>query len=216
MAAARGLSRERGQLTEMLQAGLPWLPCYDRRDAIIVRDTLVKMFRIEASVESRHALAISSYVASRLGPSSSPDHPPSGQGPSAWLAAYGIDAGGIVTPRHVRAAERGGSVKWAAPPPKPAPSSDAVDESAAIRDEELVNTCPIWALKAYDWRHQLGASCVLHMPFGTLHVPPPKRLRWLLWPVEPVPQPPDSIKVGVTHLMLWSWVGVQCLSLIHI
>ena len=52
-----------GKLSLGLRHGLPWLPCYDRRDVLVVAQTLDRLARRPTNVDEMRAVALSAFVA---------------------------------------------------------------------------------------------------------------------------------------------------------
>lgn len=157
-------------LASELRLLLPWLPAFDRRDALVVRYCLDVIGRTTAPRDDINALALSCYAAALQRPS--PGDAVDGRSLRAWFGDKGI-----ALPSAATWADGGdlGSPNMRAPP-----SADAADDSRI----------PLAALSKLGWSWQRGASPVLTTPHGSLHVEPPRGLVWSVRSLQPGWEPP--------------------------
>lgn len=148
--ASGGTSSGGNKLVALLRKGLPWLPAYDRRDALTVKAILDRlqtapMASAHATLDDR-ALALSAYVSAMLRPS----------------------AGDAVGGRNLRAWL---SEKRVPLPPSPAASATATAEAAYSDLNEL--RVPLGPLAHFGWLWRRGATSILSTPAGLLAAPTP-------------------------------------------
>lgn len=177
---------------ESLQLGLPWLPAYDRRDALAVRHALDALAGREEDAAAMSALAFSVFAAAHLLPS--PGDSVSGCGGSLrrWLAEKAIAVPG-----------KGGVSTWLDGTPTPA-------TNAASR-------LPLWALADLGWTWKRGASFFLRNPTGILSVSQPHRGAWSAHGMQPIHLPWKLDEAGAYWSSLQTLVGgVSALAMLLI
>ena len=179
----RRQSVEHRKSANRLSKGLPWLPAYDRRDAIAVRQTLDQLAGRVTSPEDLWALAFSAYASASLLPS--PGDAVEGRSLRAWLQEKNMD--GVLADATVGAA-------WA----------DAGESS--VRSGSDAAILPFAALTKFGWFAQRGASCLLVTPAGSFLAAQPSGWRWDAQRLKPVTseraQADVRLLMGTALLML--------------
>ena len=145
---------------------LAWLPCYDRRDVLVIRELVGKISpESTPSVNAVRALAFTAHAAARMRPAA---------GDAAaqlsldeWLRERNISLDTLV---------RASLTKQA---------SDPCDSS----DDVL----PMAELRALGWMPAPGRSCALLAPLGALAVAAPVDGVWSLGNATPLPRPQFAV-----------------------
>ena len=175
-------------LTELTE-NLPWLPCYDRRDVLVIHELIGS--RPDSAAPSDNditALAFSAFVAARMQPSPG-DEDAARLSLDAWLAQRNISLS-TLSGRH------GGQ--------RALPSG--------VAKERL----PLEELRQLSWLPAPGASCALFTPLGALAVDPPVDGTWSTSGATPLRRPQLSLasslffaQLGVIGLLVGSVVAAH-------
>ena len=157
----RHLAQDR-KSAKRLRNGLPWLPAFDRRDALAVRQTLDKMLGRGTALHEMRALAFSAYTSATLVPS--PGDAIEGRSLRAWLAEKNMES-------VLGDTACGGTSSWLDAKPPSDTSGPLLHFSA---------------LAKLGWNAQRGATCLLTTPAGFLCAPQPEGWEWDASRLRPV------------------------------
>ena len=178
------------RLAEKLRGTFPWLPAYDRRDALLVCSALDHVLDQTTERDVLRALALSSFVAEL---SSNADTENQGSefvapgGPTVWLSA---GAGLQRTVQSLGLDE----------PTLCLSSCDSVEQPQAV---------PVESLSRLGWTFRFGATALIETPVGCVRMI--KRNdsgSWQLGQLEAAPRPPPGFAaLGMSITMLCYSIG---------
>jgi hypothetical protein len=174
-------SAERDESTRSVSAqlrlGLPWLPAYDRRDALAVRSALDHLApELAADDDATKALAFSAYTASCLHPS--PGDLVHGRSLREWLHEKRI---------HLPPSVESQPSTW----------MDGTSTPAEQADGRL----PLASLAQLGWRWRRGMTGLLQSPRGAFCTHKPSGFEWRVDGMTPLTQLDDLSRViGLMHL----------------
>ena len=199
--AMRGRGGDHHRMRRLLASGLPWLPCYDRRDALVVKKVLDglkfpsdgirrtgsrKTLAPEAarsSDEEYLALGFSAYVAALV--ANSGGDKVEGRTPRQWLHKVMVmedtDQQLAWLDCHSPASASRFSPSWAGAPP---------------------NSLPFGVLRQHHWFYNDGASACLFTPVGEFFVPKPDGPLWDASQLRKASKLPTWLTVGIM-IVIW-------------
>ena len=208
--AMRGRGGDHHSMRRLLASGLPWLPCYDRRDALVVKKVLDGLKFPSDGIQRTGSWIqrTGSWTTHAPEAARSSDEEYLALGFSAYVAALVANSGGDKvegrTPRQwlhkvMVMEDTGQQLAWL-DCHSPASAWRFSPSSAGAPP----NSLPLGVLRQHHWFYNDGASACLFTPVGEFFVPKPDGPLWDASQLRKAPKLPTRLTVGI---MIVFWLG---------